>query len=36
MHRYCFIGRVDPANLDALYAIFDDKAQPYYEHRLAA
>jgi len=26
----------DPANLDALYAIFDDKAKPYYEHRLAA
>jgi len=26
----------DPANLDALYAIFDDKQHPYYEHRLAA
>ena len=26
----------DPNNLDALYAIFDDKAHPYYEHRLAA
>ncbi len=26
----------DPSNLDALYAIFDDKAHPYYEHRLAA
>lgn len=24
----------DPANLDALYAIFDDKQHPYYEHRL--
>ncbi len=24
----------DPANLDALYAIFDDKRHPYYEHRL--
>lgn len=26
----------DPANLAALYAIFDDKRHPYYEHRLAA
>ena len=26
----------DPGNLGALYAIFDDKARPYYEHRLAA
>ncbi|MGY0503966.1 SOS response-associated peptidase family protein [Luteimonas sp. e5] len=26
----------DPARLDALYAIFDDKQHPYYEHRLAA
>ncbi|MDH5832189.1 SOS response-associated peptidase family protein [Luteimonas sp. M1R5S18] len=26
----------DPQNLDALYAIFDDKRHPYYEHRLAA
>ncbi len=26
----------DPANLAALYAIFDDKAHPYYEHQLAA
>jgi putative SOS response-associated peptidase YedK len=26
----------DSSNLDALYAIFDDKAHPYYEHRLAA
>lgn len=26
----------DPRNLDALYAIFDDKRHPYYEHRLAA
>lgn len=26
----------DPNNLDALYAIFDDKQHPYYEHRLAA
>ncbi|MCB1561313.1 MAG: hypothetical protein KDI75_09500, partial [Xanthomonadales bacterium] len=26
----------DPANLDAIYAILDDKAKPYYEHRLAA
>ena len=25
-----------PANLDAMYAIFNDKAKPYYEHRLAA
>lgn len=24
----------DPANLDALYAIFDDKQHPYYEHQL--
>lgn len=24
----------DPANLDALYAIFDDKQHPFYEHRL--
>jgi len=23
-------------NLAALYAIFDDKRHPYYEHRLAA
>lgn len=26
----------DPANLEALYAIFDDKRHPYYEHRQAA
>lgn len=26
----------DPANLDALHAIFDDKLHPYYEHREAA
>ncbi|OZB58949.1 MAG: hypothetical protein B7X39_20005 [Lysobacterales bacterium 14-68-21] len=26
----------DPANLAALYAIFDDKRHPYYEHQLAA
>ncbi|QYR53941.1 SOS response-associated peptidase family protein [Lysobacter soyae] len=26
----------DPANLEALYAIFDDKRHPYYEHRIAA
>lgn len=26
----------DPRNLDGLYALFDDKAHPYYEHRLAA
>ena len=26
----------DPANLAALYALFDDKRHPYYEHRLAA
>ena len=26
----------DPANLAALYAIFDDKRHPYYEHRIAA
>ncbi|WP_101927041.1 MULTISPECIES: SOS response-associated peptidase family protein [Luteimonas] len=26
----------DPANLAALYAIFDDKRHPYYEHRAAA
>ncbi len=26
----------DPADLAALYALFDDKAHPYYEHRLAA
>lgn len=25
-----------PGNLDALYAIFDDKQHPYYEHRVAA
>ena len=24
----------DPADIDALYAIFDDKQHPYYEHRL--
>jgi putative SOS response-associated peptidase YedK len=24
----------DPANLDTLYAIFDDKQHPYYEHQL--
>lgn len=24
----------DPANIDALYAIFDDKQHPYYEHQL--
>lgn len=28
--------RPDPANLAALYAIFDDKRHPYYEHREAA
>ncbi len=26
----------DPADLGALYAIFDDKRHPFYEHRLAA
>jgi putative SOS response-associated peptidase YedK len=26
----------DPANLDAQYAILDDRARPYYEYRLAA
>ena len=26
----------EPGNLAALYAIFDDKQHPYYEHRLAA
>lgn len=26
----------DPADLQALYAILDDRARPYYEHRLAA
>jgi putative SOS response-associated peptidase YedK len=26
----------DPGNLAALYAILDDRARPYYEHRLAA
>jgi putative SOS response-associated peptidase YedK len=26
----------DPNNLDALFAIFDDKRHPYYEHRIAA
>lgn len=26
----------DPKNLGALYAIFDDKQHPYYEHRVAA
>lgn len=26
----------DPRNLGALYAIFDDKRHPYYEHRVAA
>jgi putative SOS response-associated peptidase YedK len=26
----------DPANLNALFAIFDHKRHPYYEHRLAA
>jgi putative SOS response-associated peptidase YedK len=26
----------DPTNLGALYAIFDDKRHPYYEHRIAA
>lgn len=26
----------DPSNLEALFAIFDDKRHPYYEHRLAA
>ncbi len=26
----------DPNNLAALYAIFDDKRHPFYEHRLAA
>ncbi|PMQ04148.1 hypothetical protein DyAD56_15785 [Dyella sp. AD56] len=26
----------DPDNLEALYAILDDRARPYYEHRLAA
>lgn len=26
----------DPANLDALYRIFDDKRRPFYEHKLAA
>ncbi|KRA15339.1 SOS response-associated peptidase family protein [Lysobacter sp. Root604] len=26
----------DPANLQAMFAIFDDKRHPYYEHRMAA
>jgi putative SOS response-associated peptidase YedK len=26
----------DPSNLAALYAILDDRARPYYEHRMAA
>lgn len=26
----------DPANLQALYDIFDDKRHPYHEHKLAA
>jgi putative SOS response-associated peptidase YedK len=26
----------DPKNLDALHAILEDRARPYYEHRLAA
>jgi len=26
----------DPADLGALYRIFDDKRHPFYEHRLAA
>ena len=26
----------DASNLQALYAILDDRARPYYEHRLAA
>ena len=26
----------DPGNLEALYAIFDDKQHPFYEHRIAA
>lgn len=26
----------DPTNLDAMYAILDDRDRPYYEHRLAA
>ncbi len=26
----------DPKNLEAQYAILDDRARPYYEHRLAA
>jgi putative SOS response-associated peptidase YedK len=28
--------RPDPTNLAALYAVFDDKRHPYYEHRVAA
>ena len=26
----------DPANLQGLYAVFDDRQHPYYEHQLAA
>lgn len=26
----------DPTDLQALYAIFDDKRHPYYEHKIAA
>jgi hypothetical protein len=26
----------EPGNLDSLYAIFDDRRHPYYEHRMAA
>lgn len=26
----------DPSNLDALYAILDDRVRPFYEHKLAA
>lgn len=29
-------NRADPADLPALYRIFDDKRHPFYEHRLAA
>lgn len=30
------IGPPDPNDLRALYAIFDDKRHPFYEHRLVA
>lgn len=36
MCRTACLAHPDPAELAALYRIFDDKRHPFYEHKLAA